>query len=134
MSSLAAANIGWKSVDQPRVNSLALASCLGHRVHRDAAVDPCGVVALEQVVRERRQHEVFVVEQPPQQAGPLWGRQVLLEDATDHEVGEVLRLGVGDELAQRLDQRRSHGLVVNDALQKELASGRLLQGLRRAAR
>ena len=55
-------------VDGPAVQGLPLPGGLGHRVDRHALVDPAGVVPREQVVGQRRQHEVVGPEHVPLQA------------------------------------------------------------------
>ncbi len=64
---------GVVAVDGPAVQRFPLPGGLGHRVHRHAAVDPAGVVPLEQMVGQRRQDEVVCAQHIPLQApGARW--------------------------------------------------------------
>ena len=65
-----------EAVHHATVQRLPLPGRLRHRVDRDPAVDPGGVVALEQRVRERRQHEVVEAECLPAEAARPERRQV----------------------------------------------------------
>ena len=63
-------------VDRAAVQGLPLPGRHGHRVDRHAAVDPGGVVALEERVRQRSQDEVVQLQGLPSQAADVQRGQV----------------------------------------------------------
>jgi hypothetical protein len=89
------------AVDGPAVERLALAGGLGHRVDRDPAVNPAGVVPLEQVVGQRRQQEVVGAQHVPLQAPWALRVQVGLEHPAYQELGQRSPVEVLEEPAQR---------------------------------
>ena len=99
-----------EAVDGPAVQRLALAGRLGHRVDGHAAVDPAGVVSLEEVVRQRREEEVVGPQRLPLEAAPGADRvHVALEDPADEVRGERLAVEVLEEAAQWTDERSARG-------------------------
>ena len=117
-------------VDDPGVDGLALAGGLGHRVDRDSVVDPRGVVALEQVVRQGRQQEVVwtqVVHQQARLAQPTI--EIGLEDTADQQVSEEPGRGRGDKLIERLVQRRPESGGCGEPVLDELPGPGLVQRL-----
>ena len=61
---------GVEAVDRPAVQRLTLAGGLGHWVDGDSAVDPAGIVPLEEVVRQRGEEEVVGAKRLPLEAAP----------------------------------------------------------------
>jgi hypothetical protein len=75
-------------VDGADVQGLPLPGGLGHRVHRDPAVDPAGVVPGEQVVGQRGEQEVIGPQHVPFQALGPQRPQVCLEYPADQVLGQ----------------------------------------------
>ena len=65
------------------------------------AVDPAGVVPLEQVVGQRRQDEVVGPQHVPLRLCGVRRVQVRLEHAADQELGQRRAVEVVEQLAQR---------------------------------
>jgi hypothetical protein len=97
-------------VDGADVQAFALPGGLGHRVHRDPAVDPAGVVAGEQVVGQRCEQEVIGPQHVPFQALGPQRPQVGLEHAADQVLGQPRTVEVLEQLAERAGQRRAQHL------------------------
>ncbi len=104
-------------VDRRAVHGLPHPGRHRHRVDAHPVVDPGRVVALEQVVRQRGEHEVVEVHQFPAQAVDDEAGQVALEYAADEELGQPLGVGLVGQPPQRFDQRRPDGVLVDDPLQ-----------------
>jgi len=86
---LCAAEHRVEVVDDAGVDRLPLARGLGHRVDREAPVDPRRVVPLEQMVRQRTQQEVVLTQVVHEQARlAQLVAHVGLEHPADEQVGE----------------------------------------------
>ena len=116
--------------DRPRVDQLALTRGHRHGVHREPGVRERDVVALEQRVGQRREHEVVGLEVVPQQRRPGGQRQVALEDAADQRLGEGRAVEALEQLAQRLDELRADRVHVGGAVEDEVAPLRGVEHLR----
>src|SRR6185312_10074394 len=88
-----------------------------------------GVVPLEQVVRQRRQHEVVRVQHVPGQAVRPGRVQVRLEHAADQELGQRRTVEVVEEPPYRPGQVRAEHLGHAQPVQDEGAAVRNLQRL-----
>ena len=122
---------GVEVPDHAGVQRLALTCLLGHRVHRQSAVDERGVVALEQVVGQRSQHEVGVAQFVPPQAGVLGQVHLTLEDPTNHELGQLTagHLRGEEALTERLLQLEAGVLRPGHPLEQPLPRFRDVQRL-----
>ena len=93
-----------ETIDGPRVERLALAGGLGHRIHGHAAVDPAGIVTLEQMVWQRSENEVVGLQHVPLEAVGPQGLQVSLEDPADQVVGQLGPVQAVEEATSRPHQ------------------------------
>lgn len=89
-------------VDQPGVDGLALPCRFGHRVEVDPGVDPRRIVALEQMIGQRREEEVVVVEAVEQQArhATEMRRRLSFEHAADQQLGQLVGCALVEQLLQ----------------------------------
>ncbi len=98
-----------------------------HRVDRHPAVDPARRVACEQRVGQRRQHEgARVVEGGADQRhlGGLGDVESGLGNGepTDQVLGELIRLEVGEQATDLLDERPANRVLGRDELDQPLAT------------
>ena len=98
---------------------LALASWFGHRVDRYSSVDPTGIIALEEMVREGGEDEIVRSQHVPFEALRPQRMKIVLQDAPDKELGQRLAVEVLEEPADRIDQRGSKDLRRTDPIEDE---------------
>ena len=99
------------AVDGAHVQGLPLPGGLGHRVDRDPAVDPAGVVPGEQVVGQRGKQEVIGPQHVPLQALHPQRPQVGPEHPAGQVLGQPRTVQVREQLAERADQPGAGGVA-----------------------
>jgi hypothetical protein len=110
-----------EAVDGSGVERLALSGRLGHRVDRHAAVDPTGVVPLEEMVGQRGEDEIVGLEHVPLQAVGANRMQIGLEYPADEELRQRLAVLVLEEAAYRINERRPEYLRHTQTVEYEAA-------------
>jgi hypothetical protein len=124
---LAAAEHWVELVYRASVQRFALAGGHRHGVDGHAAVDPTRVVALEQMVGQRRQNEVVGLEHVPLQAVGAGRVQITFQDASDQELGQRLAVLVLEEAPYWIDERRAEQRRRTQSIENEGATGRKVE-------